>query len=119
MEWVLFQLELKIFYMLSLYSFILDNDWNICEKTEHFRNVIKLPEKYIVLKESDESFIVLETQDSPNKPSPVLWIGTSDVYNLIEGKQLIDNPLIFPTFTDFFKFLLDEEEKMREEEPKS
>jgi hypothetical protein len=92
------------------------NGWNIYEKTKFFRMSIHLPKKYIVLKEGDESFIVLETQDDPNQPASVIWCGEADAYNLVEGKPLIDNPKIFPTFTDFFMYLLDEEEKKREEE---
>jgi hypothetical protein len=104
---------------LSLFSFVEEgNSWNVCDQTEHFREIIKLPPEYLVLKEGDESFIVLKTSSNPKVPSPVIWLSSVDVLNLIEGNQLLDNPIFFPTFADFFKFLLDEEEKMRAEDMK-
>ncbi len=102
---------------LSLFSFIEEeNSWNVCDKTEYFRKAVHLPSEYLVLQEGDESFIVLETQNNPDKAAPVFWISSTDAYNLIEKKPLLDNPTIFPTFADFFEYLLDEEEKMRSEE---
>lgn len=100
---------------LSMFSFLQNNKWNVCEKTEFFRKKINLPKEYLVLQEGEESFIVLKTNDTLIENAPVFWIGISDVYNLIENKKLEDNPIIFPSFTDFFEFLLDEEEKIRAE----
>jgi hypothetical protein len=99
---------------LSLFSFLEDEiGWNVCDKTEEFRKLIKLPNKYLVLKEGDESFIVLETKNDQEDLAPIYWIGISDVQNLIEEKPLLDNPTIFQTFAEFFEYLLEEEEKMR------
>jgi hypothetical protein len=101
---------------LSLYSFIIEeNAWNVCDQTEYFRKVINLPKEYLVLKEGDESFIVLKTSYQENNSSPVIWMSSTDVYNLVEGKPLLDAPLFFHTFADFFQYLLDEEEKSRKE----
>lgn len=101
---------------LSLYSFIIEgNTWNVCDQTEHFRKVINLPTEYLVLKEGDESFIVLKTSHEESNPTPVIWMSSTDVYNLVEDKPLLDAPMFFHTFADFFKYLLDEEEKSRKE----
>ncbi len=94
-----------------------DNDeWSMLEKTKFFRKSIHLPKRYLVLKEGDESFIALETRDNENQPTPVIWCSGNDAYNLAEEKPLEDNPTIFSSFTDFFAYLLNEEEKRRAEE---
>jgi hypothetical protein len=105
----------EILGSLSLFHFSNAGDWSVGEQTNIFRDKISLPKKYLVLQEGNESFIVLETQSDSQKDAPVFWVGVSDVYNLIEGKVLLDNPTIFSTFTDFFEYLLDEEEKNRAE----
>jgi hypothetical protein len=102
---------------ISLYSF--DQSlpgWNVCDETLKLRKSINLPENLIVLAEPDESIILMEITNEPEAMSKVYWLGTGDAYNLAKGKPLEDNPTIFQTFTDFFSYLLDEEEKRRVEE---
>jgi hypothetical protein len=102
---------------LSLYSF--DQSvlgWNICDETLRLRQSINLPKNMIVLAEPDESIIIMEISNEPKVMSKIYWLGSGDIYNLAEGKPLEDNPTIFPTFSDFFAYLLDEEEKRRTEE---
>jgi hypothetical protein len=73
-----------------------------------------LPHKYVVLSdEGDGGAVFLETQDSPEKPSPVIWCDMEDVYNLCDTGEFKYNPTIWPSFTDFFEYLVDEEEKMQ------
>lgn len=103
---------------LSLFTFQKGSNWSVSKKTKFFRKKIGLPNRYLVLKEGDESFIVLETQDTSTLAAPVYWIGLSDVDNLVAGKSLIDDPIVYKTFADFFEFLLDEERAEREEEEK-
>jgi hypothetical protein len=103
----------------SLYSFDpKDADWNICDETLRLRQSINLPNNLVILAEPDESVILMEIANGSEVTSKVYWLGTGDAYNLAEGKPLEDNPIIFPTFTDFFSYLLDEEEKRRTEESK-
>lgn len=83
--------------------------WNIVEKTLFYRKSdCKLPQKYLALREEGENFIVLNTETKS-----VLWCSLSDAYQLKEGERLLDQPTIFPTFTDFFEYLVTEEEKER------
>ena len=71
-----------------------------------------LPHQYIILaNQGDAGSIFLETQDSPEKPSPVIWCDMEDVYNLCEDGVFRYNPTIWPSFTDFFEYLVEQEEK--------
>lgn len=86
-----------------------DSPDNIISWTKSFRNLApSLPHRFLVLATGGEGLIFLDTESGS-----VLWIGESDYYNLCEDKPLLDNPTIFPTFTAFFEFLLNEEEKLR------
>jgi hypothetical protein len=66
--------------------------------------------------EIDGSSVFLETQDSPDKPSPVIWCDEMDVYNLCDTGEFKYNPTIWPSFTDFFEYLVEQEEKMQAED---
>jgi SMI1-KNR4 cell-wall len=82
---------------------------NIVNKTNFYRGCdLKLPKKFLALCEGDEDITVLDTVIGN-----VYWLGSSDIYNLADGSPLLDNPYIFPSFTAFFEYLLDEEEKER------
>ena len=99
----------------SLFSFDLEvKEWNVIEKTEFYRaSNCKLPRCYLALMEESESFIVMKTQDRPNLPAPVIWCSLSDAYNLQDNTALEANPTIFPSFMNFFEYLLDQEDEER------
>ena len=76
-----------------------------------------LSKKYIVLYEKgDAGSIFMETQDDPEKPSPIYWCDAEDVYNLCEEGVFKYNPTVWQSFTDFFEYLVNEEEKRQLEE---
>jgi hypothetical protein len=76
-----------------------------------------LPIKYVILAGfRDGGSVFLETQDSPDKPSPVIWCDMEDVYNLCETGEFKYNPTIWPSFTDFFEYLVEQEGKMQAED---
>lgn len=85
-----------------------DDEHGITYMTLAYRNKINLPVYYVVLGQDEVSSIVLDTHKGQ-----VLWLSYSDVCNLCESQPFTGNPIIFPTFTDFFAYLLDEEEKSR------
>ncbi len=100
----------------GMYSYNpLVSDWNICDQTITLKKSVRLPRNLIILAEPSESVIIMQIEDNLGITSKVYWLSTGDAYNLIEGKPLVDNPIIYPTFTDFFSYLLDEEEKQRAE----
>jgi hypothetical protein len=70
----------------------------------------------LVLADDDGGSVFMITQDSPEKPTPVIWCDAGDMYHYsING--------IFPhphdewlSFTDFFEYLVEkEEEKLKED----
>lgn len=107
---------------ISIFTFSADqNDqYNILNKTNYYRNCdLHLPERYVSLVETEVSFIVLETHQDKNMNTRVIYCSIEDVYNLANGNPLLYNPQIFPTFTDFFEYLLDQEEEERRENAES
>ena len=82
------------------------NDWNVINKTIFYRESdLKLPKNFLVIKEGDEDVIVLDTSDLINK---VYWLSHADLYNLSNQEELLDDPMIFNSFGDFFEFILNE-----------
>jgi hypothetical protein len=101
----------------ALYSFNPSvKNYNIVDKTIYYRNSnLYLPTKYIALEETEVNFTVLETHQDANMNTRVICCSIEDIYNLANGKPLLYNPLVFPTFLDFFEYLLDQEEEERRE----
>lgn len=101
-----------------LFSFEKDgSDYNIVDKTFYYRKCdLSLPDRFVALAETEVSFIVMETKDNSDLESPIILCSIEDAYNLASNKRLEYDPLIFPTFTDFFEYLLDQEQTEREAE---
>jgi hypothetical protein len=97
----------------SLFSFdYAVKNWNVVEKTEFYRaSPCKLKKCYLALREESESFVVMETQGDSNLPTPIIWSSISDAHNLQENMKLQDSPIVFPSFTSFFEYLLEQEEE--------
>jgi len=97
------------------FLFTINSDVNeecsITGATLLYRKNARLPNKYLALEETEVSITLLDTETGQ-----VLYLAVEDVYNLCEGNPLKYDPIIYPSFTDFFEYLLDEEEKMREKE---
>lgn len=99
----------------SIFNFTADekDGYGIVSRTLTYRNSVHLP-MHIVAFYEEHGFIYMETQDNASKLSPVIECSIEDVYNLASEKPLLYNPTIFPSFTDFFAYLLDQEEAERE-----
>lgn len=65
----------------------------------------------VVLYLDDGGIILLDTSDINAR---VIWCSIYDLESYLEGQLLKHDFNMFETFADFFKFLLDEEEKSRE-----
>lgn len=74
-------------------------------ETQRLRVKTDLPEKYLVLAEPPESLIVMECVGSGR----VLWLDAIDVGRL-RWESFSRSPDIWPSFIEFFSYLLDEEE---------
>lgn len=89
-------------------------DYDIVSRTLFYRtSELNLPKQYVALLESEVSFIVLESQDRADLSSPIIECSLSDAYNLAEGAPLLDNPVFYSSFAEFFSHLLDVEEIQR------
>lgn len=96
----------------DFFCFYLKTCNQVVEETRKFRQTIHIPHRYVVLGDmGDAGAIFIETQDSSKKSSPVIYCDQMDVDNLIEEKPLQFNPLLWPSFTDFFEYLVEQEEE--------
>lgn len=92
----------------------------VVDETLGNRESLNLPSKFVILSiEDDVSVLLLETQDSPEKSSPIIWCDMfPDFFNICEGKPIEQNPTIWPSFTDFFEYLVEQEEAAIQKETK-
>ena len=87
----------------------------VLQETLRLRQNANLPLNTLILSEDDASVLLMKCLGDHEE---IYWIAIEDYENYCEGKPLEYDPNIFPTFTDFFAYLLDEEEKRRAEESK-
>lgn len=78
-----------------------------------------LPHRYVFLAEDDVATVFLETQDSRDKPTPVIYCDIMDAEALCNEEELQHNPTIFPSYTDFYEYFLNMQIEMIEEEKQS
>ncbi len=70
-------------------------------------------EKFVVLYSDDAGIFLLNTGD---EKASVMWCSIYDIENVFNDRPLEYDYDFFPTFADFFTYLLDqEEERIREE----
>jgi len=99
----------------SAYNFGLTNKQSVTNETLSLRKECNLPNNYVVLAQQDDvSFVLLKTISE--EKSEVIWCDYMDLFNFCDTGKFVYNPTIFPSFTDFYQFLLDEEEKSRAED---
>lgn len=79
-----------------------------------------LPQNYLILAgfRDDGGSVFLETPNDPNTNTRVIWCDMEDVYNLCLKGEFEYNPTIWPSFTDFFEYLVEQEEEMLKEQEK-
>lgn len=99
----------------SFYNLHLDNACSVVGETLRLRKDANLPLDTLILSEDDASIWLMKCLGDHEE---IYWIAVEDYENYCEGKPLEYDPNVFPTFTDFFAYLLDEEEKLRAEESK-
>jgi hypothetical protein len=69
----------------------------------------------LVLADDDGGSVFMITQDSPEKPTPVIWCDAGDMYHYSINGVFPHPHDEWPSFTDFFEYLVEkEEEKLRE-----
>lgn len=92
-------------------------DYNIVNKTLHYRECdLHLPHRYLALEETGVSFVVLDTSTSPMFAGRVIECSIEDIYNLAAGDSLRYDHDIYNSFSDYFEYLVKEEEEERAED---
>jgi len=92
----------------SIHSFAFSDSTNLLGETLRLREAVGLPNRIVVIAEQDMSVIVMDTE---NKPS-IIWIDSVEVTKL-HKQDFISNPDVWEGFSDFFNYLLEEEEEER------
>jgi len=83
---------------------------NVVQETERLRQSISLPRHFIVLAEPAAGLIVMDTRKDG---SEVIWCDATDAVNLAMPEKL-RNPQIWNSYSNFFEYLLEEEEAERQ-----
>ena len=81
---------------------------NIVAATLELRSAINLPHRFVALAEPANSLIVLDTDTGS-----VTWYDANDVAYLDTPQEMSAAPDTWPTYADFFEFLLDREDEQR------
>ena len=68
----------------------------------------------LVLADDDGGSVFMITQDSPEKPTPVIWCDYGDMYYYSIHKKFQYPHDEWPSFTAFFEYLIEQEEKALE-----
>ncbi len=95
------------------FSFNNDGSHSVIGDTLRLRQEVNLPKDTLILAEDDASLLFMKCLGDREE---IYWISTQDGYNYCDGQPLLNNPIIFSNFIDFFTYLLNEEEEMRQEE---
>ena len=65
----------------------------------------------LVLADDDGGSVFMITQDSPEKPTPIIWCDYGDMYYYSIHKEFRNSHDEWPSFTAFFEYLVEQEEK--------
>ena len=107
--------DFEYFTLFPFYNLNLEANYSVIGETLRLRSAGKIPKNSIVLYEDDVSIIFMQCLNSHEE---VFIIALEDVEKYCKGKELKYDYEYFPTFTDFFEYLLEEEEKIRAEDGK-
>ncbi len=82
----------------------------IVDVTEAFRAGIGLPNRFVVLADHSESVIVLDVDSGA-----ITWLDSVEVESLVDGRPLVGWKKSWASYSEFFEYMLDEEERERSE----
>lgn len=89
-------------------------DKGVISETLDLRKACNLPNNYLVLEEDDPGMVLMKINEDAS--SEVIICSYYDFDSICLGRPYEENPTIFSSFTDFYEFLINEEEKMRAED---
>jgi len=93
----------------AFYNFRINAKFSVISETKGWRESVNLPHNYLVLSDDGTSVILMKVEGE--EECSVIWCALEDVLNICDGSPMEYNPTIFSSFTDFYEFLLHEEEK--------
>lgn len=97
---------------LDFFSLEREDEYSVIGTTLRWRKTVSLPKRFVALAEDSTSAIIMETKYSSEIPTPIIWCRIEDISNLVKEVDLLYSPTVFSSFTDFFDYLVTEEEKM-------
>ncbi len=104
----------EIIYSYDLFSFgFFSLPQGVMQETLRLRKDANFPQDTLFLSEDDASIFLMKCFGDHEE---IYWIAVEDYERYCDNEPLEYNPTIFCSFTDFFAYLLDEEEKRRAEE---
>lgn len=74
--------------------------------------------KILVLADNDGGSVFMITQNDANKSTPIIWCDAGDMYWYSINGQFPHPHDEWPSFTDFFEYLVEQEEAMLKEQAK-
>lgn len=98
----------------ELFNPLTTDDYSVIGATKVARSDYNIPSNIIILSEAYDALILMETS-LQGENEKVYIISVEDFERFSEKQPLLYQHRIFPTFADFFEYLLDEEEKLREQ----
>ncbi len=88
------------------------DQYSVVENTKGLWNSYPSNKRCLNLYSDDAGILLMEL----NENASVMWCSIYDLENYLYDKSMTMKYDYFPTFYDFFEYLLDEEEKIRVEE---
>lgn len=109
--------EFKQGYLMYAYDLFSSFDFisfpdGVIQETARLKQTTHLPSNALILSEDDASLVIMKCLGDHEE---IYWIAVEDFDNYCQSKPLNCTPEIFPTFGDFFEYLLTEEEKRDDE----
>jgi hypothetical protein len=98
---------------IDFFSIDQEGENSVVGETLRLRENANLPKNTLILSEDDASLLLMKCLGDHEE---IYWIAIEDYDHYCNDEPLKYKHTFFPTFTDFFSYLLDEEEKRRAEE---
>lgn len=100
----------------SIYTITSDpnNEYGISNRTIVFREAINLPQKILPLY-FEYGFIYMDLDDHSKNYKKVIYCATEEAQSLCESAYPQNVYRVYSSFTDFFEYLIEQEEKDRQQ----
>lgn len=95
----------------AFFNFGAKGEYGVSHMTKTLWTLYPSDKKYLHLYSDDAGILLMDL----NEQASVMWCSIYDLENYLYDKPMSMKYDFFPTFTDFFSYLLDEEEKERAE----